>query len=174
MVGHLRPVKDPLLAAAAARLAPAGSRLRIEHIGAALDPALERAARLESEANPRWRWLGPLSRRETLRAIGSAHVLLITSRSEGGSNVVAEAVMAGTPVLSTRIEGTLGMLGPDYPGYFPVGNAAALASALARLENEPALLAELTARCAALRPRFERAREREAWRALLAELQLAR
>src|SRR5213079_1662071 len=36
VLGHLRPVKDPFRAAAAARLLPATSRVRIVQIGAAL------------------------------------------------------------------------------------------------------------------------------------------
>ena len=171
-VGHLRPVKDPLLLARAVRELPAGSRLRVEHIGDSLDEALAAAAREEMGTNPRWSWLGARSRLETLRAIASAHLLVLPSRSEGGPGVVAEAVMASTPVLATRVDGVVGMLGPSYPGLFDVGDAAGLTRLLARAETDAAFLQELTLAGGDCRPRFERVRELAEWRALLAEVRV--
>ena len=132
VVGHLRPVKDPFLAAEAARLVPASSRLRVLQVGAALSEDMRSRAEAEQALDRRYRWLGALARRETLRTIASSHVLVVSSRMEGGANVVAEAVMASTPVLATRIDGTIGMLGAQYPGYFAVGDARALAALLER------------------------------------------
>lgn len=169
-IGHLRPVKDPLLIARAARGLPANSRLRVEHIGDSLDETLANAARAEERANPRWRWLGARSRPETLRSIAGAHLLVLTSRSEGGPGVVAEAVMASTPLLATRIDGVVGMLGPKHPGLFDVGDVAGLARLLTRAETDASFLGELTSAGEACRPSFERARELAEWRALLAEL----
>jgi putative glycosyltransferase (TIGR04348 family) len=170
VVGHLREIKDPFLAAAAARRISAESRLRVVHLGEALDPDLRERALAESASNPRYEWRGARSRRETLREIAAAHVLVVTSRAEGGANVVAEALVAGTPILATRIDGTVGMLGPSFPGYFEVGDADGLARRLERLERDSAFAAELAAACAAVRPRFERPREREAWAEILREV----
>jgi putative glycosyltransferase (TIGR04348 family) len=170
VVGHLRPIKDPFLAASAARLVPADSRLRVAQIGAALDDSMRARALAEASDNPRYEWLGERSRRDTLREIAASHVLVVTSRSEGGANVIAEALGARTPVLSTRIDGSLGMLGHDYPGWFPVGDAAALAELLARCERERDAMERLERACDSLRPRFERARERTAWADVLREL----
>jgi glycosyltransferase involved in cell wall biosynthesis len=170
VVAHLRPVKDPLLAARAARLVPPASRLRVVHVGAALEPDLARLARTEQSENPRYVWRGELRRGETLAAIAGAHLLAVTSRAEGGANVVAEAIVHGTPVLSTRIEGTLGMLGADYPGYFEVGDAAGLARLFQRCESEPAFYRELARACDARRSLFAPERERAAWAELLAGL----
>jgi glycosyltransferase involved in cell wall biosynthesis len=172
VVGHLRAVKDPLLAARAAALLPGDSRVRIVHIGAAIEPAFEALARETARANPRYVWLGALSRRATLVRIARSHALALTSRSEGGSNVVAEAVMAGTPPLATRIDGTLGQLGPEYSGYFEPGDENALAQLMRRAESDRAFYGRLLDQCARLRPRFEPAREREGWRELLGELRL--
>lgn len=174
VVGHLRPVKDPLLVARAARLVPANSRLRVEHIGDSLDAALTLAAREEERTNPRWRWLGPSSRLATLHAIASAHLLVLSSRSEGGPGVVAEAVMASTPVLATRIDGVLGMLGPAHPGLFDVGDAEGLARLLTRAETDESFLRELVRAGDTCRPSFERARELAGWRDLLAEIRASR
>ncbi len=146
------------------------SRLRVEHIGDSLDETLSRAAREEERSNARWRWLGARTRLETLRAIASAHLLVLPSRSEGGPGVVAEAVMASTPVLATRIDGVLGMLGPEHPGLFEVGDVTGLARLLERCETDESFLRELVRSGNACRPRFERVRELEAWRKLLAEI----
>lgn len=173
VLGHLRAVKDPLLVASAARRVRADARLWVEHIGDSLDAALGAEARRESLLGGRWRWLGPRSRHEALRAIASAHLLVLPSRSEGGPAVLAEALMASTPILATRTEGALGMLGADHPGLFEPGDAAELARLLERAEFEPGFLGRLTAAGDARRPLFERAREVEAWRQLLLRLELA-
>jgi glycosyltransferase involved in cell wall biosynthesis len=69
--------------------------------------------------------------------------------------VVMEAVMSGTPVLASRIDGNVGMLGADYDGYFPWGDAQALANLLLRCKNEPQFLDHLNAQCALRSPLFE-------------------
>jgi dimethylhistidine N-methyltransferase len=170
VIGHLRDVKDPLRAAAAARLLPAGSKIRILHAGEALSPELAARARAEMAENPRYRWLGPLSRVDALALLRRSRLLCLTSRLEGGANVVTEAIAASVPVLSTRIDGSLGLLGHDHPGYFPVGDTRALATLLERAEAEPAFLAALQASGARLRPELDPSHERAAFSALLAEL----
>jgi len=170
LLAHLRPVKDPLLAAAAARRLPGTSRLVVEHLGGPGDDDLNAAAREAAAATSRYRWLGERSRPEALARLARAEALLVTSRLEGGANVVSEAIALGVPVLSTRIAGSEGLLGRDYPAYFPPGDAAALAALLERLEGDPGLRADLRGRIAALRPLVDPARERAAWADLLAEL----
>lgn len=168
--GHLRPVKDPFRAAEAARLLPPDSRIRVSQLGAALEPGMERRARAEVTENPRYAWLGALPREQALGVVARARLLALTSLMEGGANVVCEALACGTPVVSSRIAGSIGLLGEDYPGYFPVGDTGALADLLLRAETDAAFYAELRQRCARLAPLVEPAREREAWRALLASL----
>ena len=96
------------------------------------------------------------------------------SRIEGGANVVVEAVRSGVPVLASRIDGNVGLLGGDYDGYFPVGDAAALATLVRRFCADAAFAAHLRAQCAAREPLFRPAAERRAVRALVAELLAAR
>lgn len=170
VLGHLRPVKDPLRAAAAARLRPASSRLRVLHAGAALTPGMAAAARREQARNPRYRWLGPLPRWRALRLLARARLLVLSSEMEGGANVVSEALACSVPVLSSRISGSIGILGPDYPGYFEVGDTEGLADLLARAEDDPAFLADLRRRGRSLAHLVSPAREREGWRRLLREL----
>lgn len=170
VLAHLRAVKEPFLAAAAARRLGAGSRVRVVHLGAALERGAAERARGEARENPRYEWRGDRPRREALGVLAGSALLLVTSRSEGGSNAVSEAIAAGVPVLSSRIEGSVGVLGEGYPGFFPPGDAVALAALLERAESEPGFLPALAAAVAALRPLVDPAREREAWRALLAEI----
>lgn len=173
VLAHLRAVKDPLLAARAVRRLPADSRLLVRHAGQALDEDLADAARHEECANPRYRWLGPLPRAQARRLLASSRVLVLCSASEGGANVVSEAIVCGVPVLSTRIDGSVGLLGEDYPGYFGVGDESALAKLLQRVETDAGFLGELRRRCDALAPLFTREAERRAWRDLLFELSAA-
>jgi putative glycosyltransferase (TIGR04348 family) len=170
VVAHLREVKDPLLAAAAARLLPADSPVHIIHVGGALDPIWHERARAEAAANPRWHWRGQLGHDDTLHIIAASRLLALTSRSEGGANVISEAIACATPVVSTRIDGSIGILGADYPGYVEPGDAAGLAVMLHRCAIDPAFLAELTARVRALAPGVVPGAERDAWSARLAEL----
>jgi len=85
--------------------------------------------------------------------------------------VISEAVVAGLPVVSSRIAGSVGLLGADYPGYYPVEDEAALRTLLLRAESDPAFYAVLEAGCAARRPLFTPAREKAGWESLLAELE---
>ncbi|MEM6992757.1 MAG: selenoneine biosynthesis selenosugar synthase SenB [Myxococcota bacterium] len=170
VVGHLRAVKDPLLCAKACRALPEASRIEVVHIGAALGDSWAVAARREQDDNPRYRWCGPLRRQPTLETIARARVLVVTSRAEGGANVVSEALVCGTPVLSTRIDGSVGMLGEDYPGYFTVGDTMSLRDQLWRAESEPSFLATLAARGEALAPAYAPQHEVAAWATVLETL----
>lgn len=170
VLAHLRAVKDPLRAAYAARELPADSRVQIMHAGGVLDTDLAREVEAEQRRNPRYIWLGDLSHESALRLLASSHLLALTSVLEGGANVVSEAIAAGVPVLSTLIPGSIGILGSDYPGYFPVGDTRALCIAMQRAETDPAFYRELTRQICDLMPLVDPQRERESWQALLAEV----
>ena len=172
MVGHLREEKSPSTYFEAARLLAARDDIRLDHIGAALDPVLGTEARGLAAALPHYRWLGALPHRATLAHIQRAHVLVHASTMEGGAHVVMEAVRSGTPVLASRIAGNVGMLGAGYPGYFEPGDAAGLCKLLARCRDDEAMLRALQAQCAARAPLFEPARERTTLRELLGQLLL--
>lgn len=171
VIGHLRDVKDPFLIEEASRLLPEDSRIRIRHIGEALDEEHAERARELDATSRRWRWNGPLPRRATLRQLASSRLLVVTSRMEGGANVVSEAIAADVPVLSTYISGTRGILGDDHPGYFPVGDAAALAGLLERAEHDAAFLDELRERGRAIRDLHRPDREQAAWEQLIGEFE---
>lgn len=170
ILGHLRPVKDPFRTALAARLLSPESRIRVLHLGGALSEEMATAAQQEQRSNPRYHWLGERPRRQALRCLARCRLLSLTSLTEGGANAVSEAVTVGVPVVSSRIAGSIGLLGEDYPGYFPVGDTEALAALLLRAERDGEFLADLTQRCHALCPIFSPEEERRRWSALLGEL----
>lgn len=170
VVGHLRREKDPLRTARAARGMPPDSRLRVLHAGGARDPDWAGAVREEMARNARYRWLGEVPAWRVRRLYERAHAMVISSLSEGGANVVSEAVVAGLPVIASRIPGNVGLLGPDHPGAFPPEDTGALRALLQRAEREPGFLDDLARHGAARAPLFAPERERETWRGLLEEL----
>jgi putative glycosyltransferase (TIGR04348 family) len=170
VVAHLRPEKDPLRTARAARALDSATRLRVVHAGAALSARMREEARAEMRSNPRYVWLGELPPWKARRLIGRARVLCITSAMEGGANVLSEAIAAGTPVIASRIPAMCAILGSDYPGLFPFGDTRALARLLRRAEEEPRFLLDLRRSCLEARPRVAPAREKAALRSLMAEL----
>jgi putative glycosyltransferase (TIGR04348 family) len=167
LVGHLRPEKDPGTALRAWRFVPSDLPIRLLHVGAALDGGLAQEARAMMASEPRYRWVGAMPHPWTRQAIRRAHLLLLPSRMEGGANVVVEAVTAGTPVLASRMSGNLGMLGRQYSGYFPVGDAQALGRLLLRCRQDPAFYRRLARECRARRALFTPERERAALSRLL-------
>ncbi len=169
-LAHLRSVKDPLLVARAVRNLPAASRLRVVHAGRALSDAMAARARGEERRNPRYRWLGERSHRRALALLAASHVLVLSSRLEGGANVIGEAATLGVAIVATRVDGTVGLLGRGYPGLFPPGDAGALGELLLRAEREPSFYARLRRATQDKAPLFDPRRERDAWQRLLSEL----
>ncbi|HYC65904.1 MAG TPA: TIGR04348 family glycosyltransferase, partial [Reyranellaceae bacterium] len=89
---------------------------------------------------------------------------------EGGANVISEAAVAGVPILASRMDGNVGLLGAGYPGYFRVGDTRGLARLLRRLETDRAFVARLTRAVKKRAPLFAPKREVAAWRRLLASM----
>jgi putative glycosyltransferase (TIGR04348 family) len=169
VVGHLRPVKDPFRTAMAARKLPASSRIRVIHMGGALSESMKQRAQSEMQTNPRYHWLGELPRWKMLRRVANSQLLVLTSKMEGGANAISEAIVAGVPVISSRIDGSIGLLGVDYPGYFELGNTGELTELLTKIETDDECLGQLRSWCNKLRPLFDPEHETSAWRKLLAE-----
>jgi L-histidine Nalpha-methyltransferase len=167
VIGNLRAVKDPFRAAHASRLLPQESKIRIVHAGAALEPEIGELARTEERENPRYRWLGSISRRRVRALIAESRALVLSSFAEGGANVVAEAIASNVPVLASRIDGTIGQLGEDYPAYFATEDTRALAELMRRVEADPSLFRDHAARLA---PLFAPEREHDLWQSLIGEL----
>ena len=170
VVGHLRDVKDPLRAAMAVRNLPEQSRIVVTHIGLALDKASEKAVKAEVKRNPRYRWLGQLSHRKTRTLLAGSRLLAITSKMEGSSNVLSEALASGVPVIASKISGLMGTLGKRFVGYFPVGDTRKLRRLLLRAESDRQFYRRLSRQCRDFAPLVQPKREFSAWRRLLKDI----
>jgi putative glycosyltransferase (TIGR04348 family) len=170
VVGHLRDEKDPRTLFAAVGQLPRALPISIRHIGAPLDAELGELATRLAQSDPRYRYEGAQPRHRARAAMQHAHLLVHPSKMEGGANVIVEAVTAGTPVMGSRIAGNIGMLGPDYAGYFPPGDSRALAALLEKAARDRRWLAKLEHQCAARRPLFAPSAEARAVNALVRRL----
>ena len=148
LVAHLRGEKDPVTALEAWRRLPHDHAATLTIVGAALEAPLADAVRRAAAADPRVRWLGGRPHAWTRQAIRRTHALIVTSRLEGGANVVVEALTSGTPVIATHIPGNIGLVGADYGALFPVGDASALADLVARAARDRRWLAARARECA--------------------------
>lgn len=170
VIGHLRKVKDPFRAGVASRRLPASSRIRVLHAGVPMEEGMAQRARAEEKRNLRYHWLGGLSPAKTRQLMAASRLLVLSSHLEGGANVISEAVVDAVPVLASRIPGSVGLLGPGYPGYFPVGDARTLARLLLRAETDHRFYGRLKSWCSRRAGLFRPSQERARWRKLLEEL----
>lgn len=130
----------------------------------------EARARAEMSTNPRYVWLGEQPPGRVRKILRSSRISVLSSRMEGGANAMGESIFEGTPVLSSRIPGSIGILGERYAGYFAVGDTNELARLMSRAETDQAFLAALDRHCRRLVPLFDSAKERASWERLLGEL----
>jgi len=169
VIGHLRTVKDPFRTTLAARMLPDSSKIRVLQIGGAMTEAMANRARKEMTVNKRYKWFGQLSQLRALQVLKQSSLCVLSSRMEGGANVLSEAITASVPILASRIDGNIGILGTAYPGYFDVGNTKQLAQLLDRAESSSEYLAELRSWSGRLTSLVDPAREEQAWCALINE-----
>ena len=161
VIAHLRSEKDPLRAAAALARLP-GEKMELVQIGEPLDERFGKEAREWAAREPRFRWHGGVTHARALAWMAKSHVLVVSSVMEGGANVIAEAARIGTPVLASRVSGNLGMLGADYPGFYPLGDDDALAELIKRAAHERGFYRRLKSALRKRRPLFAPAAERKA------------
>jgi putative glycosyltransferase (TIGR04348 family) len=169
-VGHLREEKDPMTVLRAWERIPQGLPVHLTLVGEALDGAFAAAARALQAREPRVRWVGARPHGWTRQAIKRAHLLIVPSRMEGGANVIVEAVSSGTPILASRVPGNVGMLGPEYRGYFPLGDQSRLAQLVLRCRDDARFYRALAQGCRARRALFAPSRERAALLRVMQEL----
>lgn len=169
VLGHLREEKDPFRMALALRLL-SGDDLEVLQAGQPLSPVMAREAERHMRGDTRYRWVGELSHWASMRLLSRSHVMVISSKMEGGAHVVSEAIAIGVPVIASDIPGNRGLLGEDYPAYFPVGDDACLAGMLERVMSNRRFLRRLATAVKRRRTLTAPARERRSWRNLMMEL----
>lgn len=104
-------------------------------------PALEAQA---ADLGPAVQLLG--FREDAARVLAGLDVLVVPSRADGSPLVVAEANLAGVPVVATTAGGLPDRVRPGVDGLLvPPGDAAALADALVRLLADASLRTRLAA-----------------------------
>ncbi len=170
VIGHLREEKDALRSAYAVRKLAADSRLRVIHLGKAHDDEWARAARAEMKINSRYQWRGEVGAWRVRQEFVKTHVMVLSSIMEGGANVISEAVVADVPIIASKIAGNVGLLGKDYPGYYPPKDTDGLRALLERAESDPGFIQQLNEHGARRKQLFVPEREREQWNALLQKL----
>jgi len=158
MIGHLRDEKDPATYMRAAELLSL-AKVRLIHIGSALDPDLGKLAEKTQQLSAQYQWLGNLPHAATRQRLKRSHLMVITSKMEGGANVIIEAITSGVPVLASDISGNRGMLGEKYAGYFPLGDSLKLARMIDRAACDTKFYSRLLVQCAARAPLFAPERE---------------
>jgi len=166
----LREEKDPFRGALAAALLPQESRIQVVQVGRAMSDGMAAQAQELMRANRRYRWLGEQPHWRARAILARSRLMVISSRMEGGANVVSEAFAARVPVVASAVSGNIGMLGNDYAGYYPYGDEEALARLLWRVESEPEFDQLLRAQCAARRPLFQPEQEFNGLKRLLDEV----
>jgi putative glycosyltransferase (TIGR04348 family) len=143
IIGHLREEKDPFRLVRSLPLLPADSKITVKHLGQAMNSQMKDQATHFNATIDRYRWLGEVSHADALRILSQSRLMVISSRMEGGAHVVSEAIALGIPVIASDIPGNRGLLGEDYPGYYPVADENALATLLYRAEKTPSFYASL-------------------------------
>ncbi|MBY0396427.1 MAG: glycosyltransferase family 4 protein, partial [Thermoleophilia bacterium] len=127
-------------------------------IGELREPLEARAAALG--VADRVRFVGKVPHDDVGWWMAAGDVFVLPSLSEGLPTVVCEAMNCGRPVVATAVDGTPEIVRDGETGLLvPPSDARALADALARLVDDPALAARMGARA------LEIGRERYTWEA---------
>jgi sugar transferase (PEP-CTERM/EpsH1 system associated) len=144
-VTRFSEIKDPLNLVRAfievrSRFAGAGPDVRLLMIG---DGVLRNAAEelLAAAGQSHAAWL-PGSRHDVAEFLRRFDIFVLGSRREGISNTILEAMASGVPVIASAVGGNLELIMPGTTGALvPVGDAAALAEAIASYARDPGMRA---------------------------------
>ena len=170
IIGHLREEKDPFCVVRSLPLLPADSKITVRHLGQAMNSQMKDFAQNFSVTIDRYQWLGEVSHADALRVLSQSRLMVISSLMEGGAHVVSEAIALGTPVIASDIPGNRGLLGEDYPAYYPVADENALATLLYRAEMVPTFYASLQKHIELRRELITPAREKQSIQELVSAL----
>lgn len=142
VVGRLSHRKGPHVAVdAVERLIADGYDVELVLCGSAFDPDSDYTSELEARSTA-----PAVAGRVTLSgytspiwpALEQSDILIAPSFGESFGNAVVEAQLAGRPVVATAVQGHLETVAPERTGLLvPLDNASAIASAVARLIDDP-------------------------------------
>ncbi len=169
-VANFRPQKDyPTLLRAAARIAGAYPHVRFVAIG---DGPLEREiVRLRAELSLQDTFLLLGRRDDPAGVLAACDAFVLASRFEGLPLALMEALAMGLSVVATSSAGVRECVTDDQDALLvPVGDAAALAAALGRVIQEPALRSRLASGAETGADRFDIVRMAGEIEALYTEL----
>ena len=170
VAGHLRTEKDPLRPAYATRALPKNSNIEIHHYGKAHSYEWAKQARFEEARNPRYQWHGEISQALLKNEMCGSQLLVLPSIMEGGANIISEALAVSLPIVASKIDGNVGLLGEDYPGYFKTGSSEDLRKLLLQAETNQDYYRKLTDACIKRRHLFSPEKEVSSWKKLLQEI----
>ena len=170
VIGHLREEKDPFCVARSLPLLPSDSKINVQHLGQAMNSQMEDLARNFNATLDRYQWIGEVSHTDALRLLSQSRLMVISSLMEGGAHVVSEAIALGTPVIASDIPGNRGLLGEDYPAYYPKGDERALANLLYRSETMPSFYASLQKHIVLRKELIKPAREKQSIQEMVSAL----
>ena len=170
VISHLREIKDPMRTALAVRTVPNQSKIKVTHLGMAHDGRSSAKAIREMKQNPRYVWKGEVLGWQVRQELKRSHLMVNSSRAEGGANVISEAVVAGVPVIASKIDGNVGLLGKNYRGYYPVGNTKELLKVILKAEKDKVFFQSLTKQCNSIKSKFTAEREQKSWAELISNI----
>jgi glycosyltransferase involved in cell wall biosynthesis len=160
-------VKRPFLTIETVARHPEWRDIEVWQIGQALDEESRKTAESWAQKEGRYRWFGGLPREESLARCAASSLTINSSVLEGGANAVLEAMTMGVPVLASRIEGNVGLLGEGYPGYFDEGGLGDALQIILEKRVDLGAWVRLASERLSL---FSRESESNSWLELLAEL----
>ena len=171
MAGNVRPEKNlPVVLAACEFLSEeVDSEVVVRLYGDAPDEMAYTLMTATAGPLP-FQWKGKADHANLMKVMAGASLLLNSSTQEGGANAVCEAISLGLPVVASDISGNTGMLGGDYVGYFPSGDARALADMLVRCSRDQKFYRQLTGQVEERAPLFAYTEESRRWSSLLGSL----
>lgn len=169
MAGNVRFEKNVTVVMAACGALPDGSAVGVSVYGLAEDEMAEKMRRASASMTA-FDWMGKWAHPQLLEKLAHVDLLLNSSTQEGGANAICEAISLGLPVLASRISGNVGMLGVDYTGYFPSGDAQALADLLTRCAEDQPFYNTLKQQIEQRAPLFAYTEESKLWSSLLGSL----
>lgn len=147
-VGRLSPEKGHAgLLEAMAQLAPERPSLHLVIVGDGPEEAALKAQAAALGLSDAVTFTGRLDEAATLAAIADSDMLVLPSFMEGLPIVLMEAMALGVPVVATRVAGIPELVIDHETGLlFDPANWTALAAAVARLADDPALGKQLAAK----------------------------